>query len=315
MTRLHWVVGAGGLLGSSVERDLRKRGEAVFEGPRIAWGQSSAVPQLADALSRFLTASEDDAWTIYWCAGAATTASRPEALAGEIATVGAFLDELKSHPAKTLARGAIFLASSAGAVYGGSTGAPFTELSSPVPLGSYGSAKMEAEECFRRFVEQTGVGVLVGRIANLYGPGQSLSKPQGLISRLCLTTLTRTPLSVFVPMDTLRDYLYVDDCAALVTAGMQRTHQDAGTRYHMKVLASGRSVSIIELLHQFRLVAKSRPYVVLGQSTESMLQSRDLRLASVYWTDLDDDPKVGLLEGISRTLKDVRFAFALPRAN
>ena len=64
---------------------------------------------------------------------------------------------------------------------------------------------MEAD--LRRFAAATGTAVLVGRIANLYGPGQNLAKPQGLVSQLCLANLTGQPLSIYVSLDTLRDYL------------------------------------------------------------------------------------------------------------
>ena len=64
--------------------------------------------------------------------------------------------------------------------------------------------------------------LLVGRISNLYGPGQNLAKPQGLVSQLCRAQLTRQPLSVYVSLDTMRDYLYVDDAAAMVVAATRR---------------------------------------------------------------------------------------------
>ena len=55
---------------------------------------------------------------------------------------------------------------------------------------------------------------VLGRLANVYGPGQTLGKPQGLLSQLCLADATGRPLPVFVSMDTIRDYLYAGDAAA-----------------------------------------------------------------------------------------------------
>ena len=54
---------------------------------------------------------------------------------------------------------------------------------------------------------------MIGRFSNLYGPGQNLGKLQGLISRLALSAVTRQPINIFVPLDTIRDYVYVDDAA------------------------------------------------------------------------------------------------------
>jgi UDP-glucose 4-epimerase len=314
MTELHWVIGATGLLGSGVALDMRIQGERQFEGPAISWGTPEAALDLARGLADFIGAVGGDPWTIYWCAGVSTTGSPPEALAAELAVLASFLDAIGQYPPTVLSEGALFLASSAGAVYGGAEGAPFTEDSMTSPLGSYGEAKLAAEDRVRAFSVRSGVVTVVGRIANLYGPGQKLSKSQGLISRLCISSLTRTPLSVFVPMDTLRDYVYVDDCARLITSAVARARERRSiASFHLKVISSGRSVSIGALLGQFKQVARVRPYIVLGQSAESSLQGRDLRLQSTYWPDLDELAKVNLADGISRTMEDVRSVLINPQ--
>ena len=56
--------------------------------------------------------------------------------------------------------------------------------------------------------------VLIGRIANLYGPGQNLAKAQGLVSQLCAAQLERARSSIWVSLDTLRDYLFAPDCCS-----------------------------------------------------------------------------------------------------
>ena len=113
-----------------------------------------------------------------------------------------------------------FLASSAGGVYAGASGPPFTEHTEPAPISAYGRAKLRSEEIATEFAVRTSTALLVGRLANLYGPGQNLDKPQGLVSQLCLAQLTRQPLTVYVPLDTMRDYLFVDDAAAMAVAGL-----------------------------------------------------------------------------------------------
>lgn len=318
MSELHWVIGAGGLLGSAVVRALHARGEQTFQASKIHWETETAGSDLASCMADLIatvsanSAAGDTPWSIYWCAGATTTGSSPESLESEARTFSTFLDELHRLPGAILALGAVFLASSAGAVYGGANGAPFSEFSEPAPLGAYGRAKLTVEHRLCEFSVSTGVPVLVGRIANLYGPGQSLSKPQGLISHLCLSNLTKSPISVFVPMDTLRDYFYVDDCAELIATALARVRTEPSS-CHVKVMSSGRSVSIGALLGQFRQVARNRPCVVLGQSVEASLQSRDLRLGSKYWADLDDLPKVNLADGISRTMESIRSSLLRPR--
>ena len=67
-----------------------------------------------------------------------------------------------------------------------------------------------------RWAVESGGRVVVGRIANLYGPAQGLEKPQGLISHLIKSHLPRVPISIYVSLDTMRDYIYAADCAELV---------------------------------------------------------------------------------------------------
>ena len=312
MTGTHWVIGAGGLLGSAVVRVLGRGGEQVSTGPKIRWSADAASSDLAAGLVEFIESNDDAAWAIYWCAGAATTASGPAAFDREDATFRAFLEQIASLPAAVLQRGALLYASSAGGVYAGSRDAPFSEHSPVAPLGLYGEAKVRQEEQARELAATTGLRVAIGRIANLYGPGQSLAKQQGLVSRLCMGSLTRVPTSIFVSIDTIRDYLYVDDGAALVV-GMVRRMLDEPPRAATKILASGRSVTIGALIEELGQVTRRRQTIIWGQSPQSSLQSSDLRLRSETMTELDAAAATNLADGIARTLTDLQQALAVAR--
>jgi UDP-glucose 4-epimerase len=312
MTATHWVVGAGGLLGSAVSRSLARAGESVLAGPTVRWDRSAASADLAAGITALATQAartEDGSWVIYWCAGASTTASDDAAFDREDETFREFLGGLAALPPALIRRGVLFCASSAGAVYAGSTDAPFTELSPVAPLGNYGKTKLRHEALARTLAEETGLRVAIGRIANLYGPGQSLAKQQGLVSRLCIASLTRAPTSIFVSIDTIRDYLYVDDCAALVTAMTLRMLEEPAAS-HTKILASGRSTTIGALIAELGQVTRRRPAIVWGVSAQSSLQASDLRLRSVTMTELDELPTTNLADGIAKTLVDLQQSFA-----
>ncbi len=166
-------------------------------------------------------------------------------------------------------------------MYAGASGPPFTEHTEPAPISAYGRAKLRSEEIATAFAVRTSTALLVGRLANLYGPGQDLDKPQGLISQLCQAQLTRQPLNVYVPLDTMRDYLFVDDAAAMTVAGLGAV-TDSGRRA-LKVLASERSTTVGAVLGDLHRVTRRRPPVVLGVSPRSRYQVRDIRLRSVAW--------------------------------
>jgi UDP-glucose 4-epimerase len=149
---------------------------------------------------------------------------------------------------------------------------------------------------------------LIGRVSNLYGPGQNLAKAQGLISVFAKAYLTAQPVSVYVSLDTLRDYLYVDDAARLVVTGMRRLAQpdvqpgDCVT----KILASQRSDTIGSLIGACRTIFKRSPRVVLGASPFAKAQASDLRMQSVIWPELDQHPVTPLAVGLDSTVRDIQ---------
>lgn len=244
-------------------------------------------------------------WSVAWCAGSGVMGTSAPALRLELAALRETLDGLS---ASSGAEGAFFFASSAGGVYAG-VGAPPYDESSPVrPLASYGRAKLEAEALVSAWSERNGTRSLIGRIANLYGPGQNLGKAQGLISQICRSHLTGQPLSIYVSLDTLRDYLFAPDCAGLVVQGLARLHQEdwATPRSVVtKILASQRAITIGAVLGEMRRIFKRPPRIVLGASAVSALQARDLSLRSRVWPELDRRILTPFPVGVAITAADL----------
>ncbi len=293
--RQAWVLGAGGLLGGAVCRRLEALGRDVHTAT-IPW---TAPATAVDALLRAADRLPSGDWEVYWCAGAGVVASSQPELDAELAVLEGFLGAWDPGEG---AHG-LFLASSAGGVYAGSTGAPFTERTVPAPISPYGWAKLRAEEIATDFAVRTGTALLVGRLSNLYGPGQDIGKGQGLISQLCRAQLTRQPMSIYVSLDTMRDYLFVDDAAAMVVAGLDAVTA-RGARA-LKVLASERSTTIGAVLGDLHRITRRRPPVVLGTSASARFQVRDLRLRSVAWPRTSSLARTPLVAGIAATLGSV----------
>jgi UDP-glucose 4-epimerase len=217
-------------------------------------------------------ASSPQPWAIVWAAGAATTATSPEACAGELAAFELYATAI-GRPLSRHRGGTFFLTSSAGGVYAGCTGAPFDSSTDPAPIGDYGKLKF-GQERFAR--EQLGdqISVLVGRVANLYGPGQDTGKLQGLISRLCLATITRETLTMFVPLDTLRDFIYVDDAAALALHWIDT----ATPEFQVRVIASGMPTSLGHVIAVTKDVVRRPIPIAHGFHPSARAQAHDLRL-------------------------------------
>lgn len=285
-----WVVGSGGLLGRAVVAELTRRGHDVV---------TSAIPWSDNRLARDVVVDDArrfrDVDNVVWCAGAGVNGTSRDEFAQENELLGSVLEQLDC--------GTFFHASSAGGVYAGTPNAPHDENSSPSPLGDYGRAKLDAEALVRRLNTRT----VIGRFANLYGPGQNLSKPQGLISHLCRGYLLASPVSIYVPMDTLRDYLFVTDAAEMVGDALEHavTVPEKSTT---KIFASGQAVTIGAILGACRSVFHRRPNVVQAASPLSAMQGSDLRLRSVVWPEIDRRTHRTLHAGIASTLNATRSA-------
>lgn len=304
-----WVIGAGGLLGRAVVRELESRGTPVLTS-RILWSDpEAALRELRNGADRLRHAAASGPWTIAWCAGAGVTGTSQVALEAELSLFSeallAFGEILCTDGGEM---GAMFLASSAGGVYAGSSTPPFTEASPVQPLAPYGFAKLRAEAAVTEFAKRTGVRTLIGRVSNLYGPGQNLRKPQGLISVFAKAHLTGAPVSVYVSLDTLRDYLFVDDASRLVSDGLGRLLCPDVRRGEtvIKILASQRADTIGNLVGACRAIFKRRPLIILGASPFAKAQAHDLRLRSVVWPELDEHPVTPLAVGINNTVQEVQ---------
>lgn len=296
------VVGAGGLLGSAVVRELSRRDLPVSIA-KVEW-EGDSVSDLVGELARF---AGEGPWRIAWCAGSGVTASTADRFAREEQVFSAFADSLARLTRAgglDAAQGVVFLASSAGALYAGAGPAPFSEDDEPSPLAPYGFSKLALEARLRRFVEETGIPGVAGRLTNLYGPGQNLRKPQGLVSQLCRAHFTGAPIGIYVPMDTLRDYLFVDDAAALVVELLDRA-ATALPGLTVKILGSQGSVSVAALLMQAQCVFRRPLRVLHGASSQAAQQARDLRVRSIVWPELDRRTVRTLPAGISATAADI----------
>lgn len=287
-----WVIGRG-LLGAAVAR-------ACSDDPLnvvIRWADPErTLIDLGEGLARLL-ASTTGPLEIYWCAGKAVTSTPPAQLAVELATFEAFLALISDLPAPDRARIAMFLASSVGGAYGGSSEPPFTEATPTMPGSQYGATKLAMESALQHATQRGGWRSFVARITNLYGPGQDLSKGQGLLSVIVSSYLTKRAVSVYVSLDTLRDYIYEDDCARVILAGTERVStQEPGTTV-IKIVGAMAAQSIGAILGENRRLRGRRAPVVLGQG-DSAGQASDLRVRSEVWADLDSLVRTTLAEGL-----------------
>lgn len=287
-----WVIGRG-LLGSAIASQL----EGAPFAADVRWGDpEQSRRDLRDGLARFV-ASVDGPWTVYWCAGRGVTSTPREVMLSEGAVFQDFLDAISELPPQVAERGCVFLASSVGGAYAGSSSPPFTEDTPPVPMSAYGETKLAMEQSLRDGAARGGFRGLVARITNLYGPGQDLGKGQGLISVIVESYVTGRPVSIYVPLDTLRDYIYVDDCARVAVAGMSRLRREPPGTVVTKIVGAMDALSVGAIIGEMSRLRRKPVPLVTGQG-DSTGQAGDLRVRSVVWPELDSLVSTTLPEGL-----------------
>lgn len=267
-----WIVGARGLLG----RSLVKMCSGTVYAPRVPWDDPLEACEALHAHGRrFRSLVKDEQWRVAWIAGSATTSTARGEAWLERDSLESLLTGLTS--AMPSGPGSLFLASSAGGVYAGSDYPPFDDSSSVSPISAYGELKLEQERLVKEALGSY-FPVVIGRLSNLYGPGQNLSKLQGLVSRLALAAITRKPISIFVPLSTLRDYIYVDDAARVVLAWLDEAHARRDLSPRTVIIASGNPMSVGSMLSLTESVARTRIPAALGPHDSASAQAPDLRL-------------------------------------
>jgi UDP-glucose 4-epimerase len=249
---------------------------------------------------------EDRHWTILWAAGAGVIGTDAHQLQGEIATWQWFLELLSDEllPAAHSATGTIFLASSAGGIYGRGLAETLTEASAPCPISDYGRCKLLQEELLQAWAaREPGIRYLIGRISNLYGPGQKLNKRQGLISHLSRQLIHRQPAHIYVPLDTIRDYIFAEDCADQIVLSLR--HLGAGNAQgKTKLFVSEESTSVAQIVRILTRICHSRPRIICSPSPLRRQHPRQMKFRSLVWPDARPARRTSLVTGISRVHLD-----------
>jgi UDP-glucose 4-epimerase len=299
------VVGQGllgkGVLRCSITDDLHP-------ARRIDWNEP---PQARDQLIELAASfgrSIDGPWRLAWCAGAGVVGTSDAQFDDEQSYLEAFLGALGDAAPLASSDGGVFYASSAGGVFGAGSSGFITEESPVSPVSAYGHSKLAQESMVAEWSTANAVPALIGRVSNLFGPGQNLAKPQGYISQLLRSMLVRQPFRLRAAGDTERDFIHVDDAAARIH-GWLSSSREAGVT--TKLIASGRSHTLPRVASVARAVTRIQPKIMYAASVGSAAQPRHLRFASRLRTDLDAlAPSRPLEVGIAQTWHSMLRGFA-----
>jgi UDP-glucose 4-epimerase len=299
---INWVIGSRGLLGSAVSDELHKFGDTWQPSSHIIWaenGDSESIERMDcsinKAVAEFAHAQDGQNWNIYWCAGIGVVNSSHEMLELEIDAVKCFIAALTKFNKDNCGTGKIFFASSAGAVYAGSSNPPFTESSLPIAISDYGLQKLRIEDLFSSYGKTNNVKIVIGRIANLYGTRQNRLKKQGLITTLIQNSLTNSFVNIYVPLNTIRNYIYTDDAAKKIIWQIS----DTNNPFRLVIICSDNNMSLSSVLRLTQDVTRKRLLYFQSCGERTTLQPLDLRLTTKHPDNVGSLSETSLVVGIN----------------
>jgi UDP-glucose 4-epimerase len=308
--KVAWVIGSGGLLGSALCKALQRQGTGLFFPVEpFSWNDPENLGRQLDLAVRSFAADVGPAgqWQIYWAAGVGTMGSSASALQAETDAFQSLLSHVAANPLLTGVPGALALASSAGAIYAGASDAVVTEHTAAQPTTAYAQAKLDQEGLLQSFAASMPVvSALAARISTLYGPAHSPGKPQGLIAHIARSILRNRPVQIYVPYDTIRDYITADDAAAAIVETLQ---QMSGTAcFEIRIIASELPATIAEIVSIFKRIAGRPARIATGRNRLTGLYPRRVQFRSLVGCGAMRR-RTSLVVGIAQVLAAERAAF------
>ncbi len=310
-----WVIGSGGLLGAALSEALRRDGKELFSPVgRFAWSDEALlVTQMSCSIQAFaVKARACDGWQVYWAAGVGVMGSSEDSLKPETRALGLLLRLLAADPLLNEVPGAVAFCSSAGAIYAGSSEIINTENTPPAPTTAYAREKLQQEALLGLFsIANNQASVLISRLSTIYGPGQAAGKQQGLLTHVARRIVRNQPIQIYVPYDTIRDYIAVADAADAMVEALSGAGQRSGAQ--IQIIASETPTTIAEIIAIFNRIARRAPRIVTSANKMSSLYPRSVQFRSVVSAKSDRPKVTSLAIGIAQLMMAERKAYVRGR--
>jgi UDP-glucose 4-epimerase len=229
------VIGSYGFIGAQLFAKLGRAGVSVT-------GFTRQQPCLRpDGTPHEALAAAEVLFYLATSVSPAMAEQRPDLVAQDHAVFSRLLDRLGEGDRPPF----VVLAGTGGYVYDPVAPLPFREDQPTAPRTAYGRAKLALERALAdRAAAVPGVSL---RLATVYGPGQRVSKGQGVIAHWLAAAASGAPLRLFGDPATIRDYVYIDDVVnALARVG--EVARAGGTLPDVLNVGSGEPTRLGDLL-------------------------------------------------------------------
>jgi UDP-glucose 4-epimerase len=304
-----WVIGNSGLFGKALVRQLTISGADLFKCTTpFAWNNPATLDaQYAKTMQQFFDSlGENGQWQIIWAAGKSMMRSPEEQLNTETDALKHLLETLDTQLSKKDLPGSFGFASSAGAIYAQNTIGDINESTPISPSTAYAQYKLLQEQLLIDWSKQSGSfrTAFIGRISNLYGSHQDPNKRQGLISEAIRCYRDQRALNLFVPLETKRDYIWVDDAAQMFIWHLNNTHATnrCDTMNATRIIAQETSYSIQEIVDCLYALTGQSLKIHHSQETFSSAYPLETHFKSLYPITQPDFQRLSLIQGMGKML-------------
>ncbi len=303
------VFGRRGLVGSALLQQLRLSGDVYEVQTSIRWrSKIEAAADLQRILSGFRTFIGNEQWAIYWAAGKGHLGSTYEEMRVEEELLELLCASISNW---NDSNGILVLMSSAGAVWASASPGQICESTPTSGTSPYAKSKLRQEALVARLCQQRPVRGLVMRLSSVYGVNQDLSKPQGLISRLCIASVMRRPIEVFVPLETTRNYIHAVDAAKMIIAATTRIAQGPSLtdELEMRIICSRDNHSIASVCRAVEVITRRKLLIACRLTDEAKRYPLHFQLESQYAKEFSCFESSTLISGISTVHRAITFSY------
>lgn len=192
--------------------------------------------------------------------------------------------------------------SSGGTIYGNPyENKPLKETSIKNPISQYGLTKLIAERYIDIILAEANFSKYIIRPSNVYGPGQNLSKPQGIIGHALKSAYYDHPFYLFGEGNNIRDFIYITDLVNLITKVIDNDNSKINSM-NIFNLGSGLGIKISELLKLIMQVSNKKLNVVYKPERVFDIKYNVLDVGKVK-NNYNWEPAVNLNTGVDNVWK------------
>lgn len=308
------ITGATGLLGGRFLRHILERSPGLrvrclarhvaghFDHPAVEWMSGDLMNEAdcaefvegVDAIAHFAQSNSPAVSDRHW----------PSDLVANISPTLNLLEALRRRKGDEICH--LMFASSGGAVYGRepADGVAFRETDECRPLNPYGIQKLAVEHYLQTGCEQGWLRASVLRISNAYGELLAAERRQGLIGVAMARVLAGQAVKVFGSIETIRDYVHVDDVSRAFEAALVK----AGDPFRVFNIGAGRGHSVAEVLELLgRVTGREvrREVSDFGKAAIGLVP----RVVLANWKARDElgwEPEIGLEDGVRGVMRNLK---------